>query len=36
MQIELFSDKYKVRTLTRKNVDQIYDLLSQNIVFAPL
>ncbi len=33
MQIELFSDKYKVRTLTGKNVDEIYDLLSQNILY---
>ena len=33
MQIELFSDKHKVRTLTGKNVDEIYDLLSQNILY---
>ena len=33
MQIELFSDKYKVHTLTNKNIDEIYNLQSQNVLF---
>lgn len=33
MQIELFSDKYKVHTLTGKNIDEIYHLLSQNVLY---
>lgn len=33
MQVELLSDKYKVHILTIKNVDEIYDLLSKNILY---
>ena len=33
MQVELLSDKYKVHILTNKNVDEIYDLLSKNILY---
>lgn len=29
MQVELFSDKYKVCRLTSKNVEEVYDLLSK-------
>ena len=33
MQVELLSDKYKAHILTNKNVDEIYDLLSKNILY---
>lgn len=33
MEISLFSDKYKVRTLTYENIDEIYQLLSKNVLY---
>lgn len=33
MNIELFSDTYKVRPLTNENLDDIYQLLSKNILY---
>lgn len=33
MQVELFSNKYVVHKLTNENIDEIYKLLSQNILY---
>lgn len=33
MQVELFSDKYKVCMLTSKNIDEVYDLFSKNVLY---
>ena len=33
MQVELFSDKYKVCRLTSKNIEEVYDLLSKNVLY---
>lgn len=33
MQVELFSRKYKVHALSDKNIDEIYDLLSKNVLY---
>lgn len=33
MQVELFSRKYKVHALSDKDVDEIYDLLSKNVLY---
>ena len=33
MQVELLSDRYRVHTLTDKNIDEIYHLLSKNILY---
>lgn len=33
MRAELFSDKYTVRTLTGENIDEIYRLFSENVLY---
>ena len=33
MKVELFSDKYAVRKLTDENIDEIYKLLSRNVLY---
>lgn len=33
MKVQLFSDKYTVRTLNNKNIEEIYRLLSKNVLY---
>lgn len=33
MKVELFSDRYAVRTLTNEDIEEIYALLSENVLF---
>lgn len=33
MKVQLFSDKYTVRTLNNKNMEEIYGLLSKNVLY---
>lgn len=33
IRIELFSDQYKVRKLTRQDIDEIYQLMSKNSLY---
>lgn len=33
MNVQLFSDKYTVRTLNDENIDEIYELLSKNVLY---
>lgn len=33
MEVKLFSDKYEVRKLASENIDEIYNLLSKNVLY---
>ena len=33
MKVQLFSDKYTVHTLNDENIDEIYELLSKNVIY---